>query len=73
MPIWQVQIKEIAVWSTPHRDMFQQKIDKILNNLPNVCGILDHILVVGYEYDGKDHDDTLQKVIQGGKLKIKQR
>ena len=31
---------------------FQEKKDEI-------CGIADHILVVGYDVDGKDHDDTL--------------
>ena len=40
--------------------MFQRKIDEILKS----CGIADDILVVGYDIDGKDHDDTLQKVLQ---------
>ena len=39
--------------------MFQRKIDKIFKDLPNVSGIMDDILVVGYEVDGKDHDETL--------------
>ena len=33
----------------PIEDMFQRKIDKILNNLHNVCGTADGILVVGYD------------------------
>ena len=41
--------------------MFQQKIDKILKNLPDVFGIADDILVVGYDTDGK-HDEMLQQV-----------
>ena len=41
-----------------------QKTDKIFKDLPNVFGITDDILVVGYDRDGKDHDDTLQGVLQ---------
>ena len=40
-------------------DMFQRKIDEIFKDLLNVFGIADDILVVGYDADGKDHDDTL--------------
>ena len=39
--------------------MFQRKVDKIFKNLSNVFGIADDILVIGYDIDGKDHDDTL--------------
>ena len=39
--------------------MFQRKIDSIFKELPNVLCIVDDILVVGYETDGKDHDKTL--------------
>ena len=35
--------------------MFQRKIDEIFKDLPNVFGIVDDILVVGYEADGKVH------------------
>ena len=45
-------------------DMFQRKIDEILKDLSNVFGTADDILVVGYDRDGKDHDDTLQSVLQ---------
>ena len=41
-------------------DMFQHKIDEIFKDLPNVFGITDDILVVGYDGDGKDHDKTLR-------------
>ena len=44
--------------------MFQRKIDKFLNDMPNVFGITDGILVVGYEDDGRDHNDTVHKVPQ---------
>ena len=44
--------------------MLQRKIDKILKDLPNVFGITDDILVVGYDRDATDHDETLQGVLQ---------
>ena len=37
---------------------------KYLQILPNVFGIADDILVVGYDADCEDHDDTLQGVLQ---------
>ena len=40
-------------------DIFQRKIDKMFKNLPNVFHIADDILVVGYDSDGMDHDNTL--------------
>ena len=39
--------------------MYQRKIDEIFKDLPNVFGTAEDILVVGYDVDGKDHDDTL--------------
>ena len=39
--------------------MCQRKIGEIFKDLPSVFGIADDILVVGYDVDGKDHDDTL--------------
>ena len=59
MPIWQLQIHEIAVWSSPCRRYVPMKNDKILKDLPNLFGIADDILVVGYDVDGKDHEDTI--------------
>ena len=32
--------------------------------MPNVFGIADDILVAGYKADGKDHDKTVQRVLQ---------
>ena len=43
--------------------MFQHKIDEIFNNMPNVFGIADDILVVGYDKDGADHDEAVYKVL----------
>ena len=47
MPIWQIQIKT----------------DETFNGLPNVLGIADNALVVGYGDNDRDHDNTMQKVL----------
>ena len=39
-------------------NMFQQKIDEILKDLPNVLGNADDILVVGHNANGYDHKKT---------------
>ena len=36
---------------------------KIFKELPNVFGITDDILVVGYDNNGRDHDNTMQIVL----------
>ena len=43
--------------------MFQWKIDKYSDS-PNVFGIADDILVVGYDSFGKDHDETLWQALK---------
>ena len=44
--------------AAPVRYMFQQKIDEIIKDLPNVFGIADNILIVGYSDGRYDHDTT---------------
>ena len=44
--------------------MFPCRIDEKLKNLPNVFGIADNLLFVGYDTGGKDHDEMLQQVLQ---------
>ena len=41
-----------------------QKIDEMFQDLSNVFGIADGILIVGYDTDGRDHDRTLRHVMQ---------
>ena len=55
--------KRLLFGAAPAGDMFQRKRDEIFKDLPNVFGIAGDILVVGYDVDGKDHDDTLQRVL----------
>ena len=44
--------------------MFQCKIDDIFNAMPNIFGIMDDILVLGYNEDGVDQDATVHKVLR---------
>ena len=45
-------------------DIFQYKIDKIFNDVLNVFGIADDILVIGHDKDGTDHDEAVYKVLK---------
>ena len=54
----------------------KETVGEIFKDLPNVFGIADAILFVGYGVNGKVHDDTLTKSttdMQTDKSKIKQR
>ena len=68
--------KQLPFGAAPAGDMFQCKIDEIFNNMPNVFGIADDILVIGYDIDGEDHHEGVYKVLkwcQDVNLKLKQR
>ena len=56
-----------------HLEQHQQchvskEIDEIFKDMPNVFGIADDVLVAGYEDDGRDHDKTVQRLLQRCKL-----
>ena len=44
--------------------MLQRKVDETFGNIPGVTGIVDNIVVVGYQEDGKDHDANLKAVLE---------
>ena len=56
--------KDCHLEQQPEAICFSTKIDVIFKNLLNVFGIADDILVVGYDIDGKDHNKTMQQVLQ---------
>ena len=60
----QYQYKQLPFGAAPAVDMFQCKIDEIFSDMPNVFGIVDHILVIGYDKSGADHDAAVHKVLQ---------
>ena len=39
-------------------------IEKIFNDMPNILGIADDILTLGYDADNRDHNQTLRGVMQ---------
>ena len=41
-------------------DLFQREIDKIFQDIPNVFGIVDDILVTGYKADDMKHDESMK-------------
>ena len=73
MSIRKTQVQTVTIWSNISRGYFPKKIDEIFKDLPNEVGIADDILVAGYKADGKDHDKTVQRVLQRcrqGNLKL---
>ena len=40
--------------------MFQSKINEIFKGLPNIFGIAEYILIVGYDTTGKKPDRSLR-------------
>ena len=44
--------------------MFKCKINKIFNDMPNVFGIADDILVIRYDKDRADHDKAVYSVLK---------
>ena len=44
--------------------MFQCKVNEIYNDMPNVFGIADDILMIGYGKDRRDHDEAVYSVLK---------
>ena len=63
-PFGRYWYKHLPFRTAPVGDMFQCKIDEIFSDMPNVFGIMDKILVIGYDEDGADHDATVHKVLR---------
>ena len=63
-PFGRYQYKRLLFGAVLAGDMFQWKIDKIFNHMPNVFGIADDILVIGYDKDGADHDEAVYNVLR---------
>ena len=58
----------------PVGNIIQHKIDKIFSDMPNIFGITDDILVIGYKGNGTDYDTVVHIVLQRCKkvyLKLK--
>ena len=62
-PFGWYQYKHIPFGAVPVGNMFQCKIDEIFSDMPNVFGIAEDILVIGYNEDGAAHDAAVLKVL----------
>ena len=58
------KFKQLPFGAAPVGNMFQYKIDEMFNDMPNIFGIGDDILIIGYDNDGTDHDEAVHKVQQ---------
>ena len=63
-PFGRYHYKWLPFGAVPAGDMFQWKIDKIFNDMPNVFGIADVILAKGYDKDGADHDEAVYDALR---------
>ena len=71
MSIWQIQDYHRE---QPLQDIYFNEKGEIFKDLPNVFGIPDDVLVVDYDSDCKDHDDTnILQTCREVNLKTKQR
>ena len=61
-PFGRYRYKQLPLGAVTAGDMFQCKIDKIFNNMPNVFGNAHNILVISK--DGTDHDEAVYKVLK---------
>ena len=59
----QYQYKYLPFGAAPVGDMFQCKIDEIFSDMPNIFGITDNILDIGYDKIAADHDAAVHKVL----------
>ena len=63
-PFGRYRYKHLPFGAASAGHMFQHKIDETFNDIPNVFGIADDILVFRYDKDGTDHDEAVDKVLQ---------
>ena len=62
-PFGRYRYKQLPFRTMPASDTFQHKIDEIFSDMPNILGIADDILVIGYNDNGTDHDTAVCKVL----------
>ena len=63
-PFGRYQYKQLPFGAALAGNMFQWKIDKIFNDMPNIFGIVDNILLIGYDKDDADHDDAVYHMLR---------
>ena len=63
-PFGRYWYKCLPFGAVPVGNIFQCKIDEIFNDMPNVFGIADDILVIGYNKNGADQDKAVYSVLR---------
>ena len=63
-PFGRYRYKHLPFGAVLVGNMFQHKIDGTFNDIPNVFGIAYDILVIGYDKEGTDHDETVNRVLK---------
>ena len=63
-PFGRYRYKQLPFGAVFAGDMFKSKIDEIFNDMLNVFGIADDVLVIGYDKGGADHDEAAYKVLK---------
>ena len=63
-PFGRCQYKWLLFGAAPAGDMFQHKINDIFNDMPNVFGIADDIIVIRYDEDGTDHNEAVYNLLR---------
>ena len=63
-PFGRYWYKHLSFGAAPVGNMFQCKIDEIFNDMPNIVGIADDILVIGCNEDGTDHDEAVYGMLR---------
>ena len=67
-PFGRYQYITLPFGAAPAGSMFKKKIDELFNDIPNASGIADDILIAGFDADDRDHDVTLEQVLQRCRL-----
>ena len=62
-PFGRYHYKCLPFGLVPAGDMLQRKIDEIFKDTPNIFGIANDILLIGYDKDGSDHDKAGYNVL----------
>ena len=63
-PFCRYWYKHLQFGAAPVGNMFQCKINEIFNDMPNIFGIADNSLVMGYDEDGTDHNEAVYNVLR---------
>ena len=63
-PFGRYQYKCLLFRAAPVGNMFQHKINEIFNDMPNIFGITDEILAMGYNKDGRGHDEAVYNMLR---------